>query len=350
MTKIRLVALFGLAFFLFGCSEPEVEVAQEAIARPVKLLDIGASDDESVFRFPAVVGASRISDLSFLVSGRVQKVLVKEAEEVVAGQVIARLETRDFKNKVASTKASSKNAEEEYQRANRLFEQDAIAKSVVEQRQAQRDVASAQLDTAQKALSDSVLIAPFSGVVASVTLRETENVSPGGAAATIIDVTSLDATVNLPASLIAQVPTREDRGALVVLDSVPDAPIEAVFKEANLVGDATSQTYAVTFSFSAPENLLVLPGMNATVLLTSAPTPDAPSTVSAPLSAVLSDSNGEYVWLLEKESMTVSRRDIEIEPGIGENVRVSSGLVRGDQIVGAGGAYLTEGTKVTAWQ
>ena len=344
MTKIRLVALFGLAFFLFGCSEPEGEVAQEATARPVKLLAIGASDDEATLRFPAVVGASQTSSLSFLVGGRVEEVLVKEAEDVTAGQVIARLETRDFENKVASAEASFKNAEEEYQRAKRLFEQDAIAKSVVEQREAQRDVASAQLDTAQKALSDSVLVAPFAGVVASVSLRETENVSPGSAAATIIDVTSLDATVNLPASLVAEVPTREDRSALVILDSVPDAPIQAVFKEANLVGDATSQTYAVTFSFVPPENLMVLPGMNATVLMSRTPSHNGPLVVSVPLAAVLSDSDGEYVWLLEEESMTVSRRDIEIEPGIGENVMVSSGLVMRDQIVGAGGAYISEGT------
>ena len=47
--------------------------------------------------------------------------------------------------------------------------------------------------------------------------------------------------------------------------------------------------------------------------------------------------------------MTVSRQAIEVAPGIGETVLVTNGLAVGDQIVGAGGAYLTAGAQVTPW-
>jgi hypothetical protein len=47
--------------------------------------------------------------------------------------------------------------------------------------------------------------------------------------------------------------------------------------------------------------------------------------------------------------MTVARSPIRVEPGIGETVTVISGLSPGDRIVGAGGAYLTDGMKVEAW-
>ena len=349
-TLLRLVSIFCLGLVILGCTETENRVAESKSPRPIKLIDVGAANDESRLRFPAVIGAAKNSDLSFLVSGRVEDVLVTEAQDIQEGQVLARLETRDYENQVNSLEASFDIAEEEYQRALRLLEQDAIAKSVVEQRKAQRDVATAQLDSAKKALSDSVLTAPFTGIVAAISIRKTEAVSAGASAITIIDVSSLEATINLPASIVAQVPSREDQGALVMLDSAPEAPIQAVFKEANLVGDATSQTYRVTFTFNSPERLLVLPGMNATVFIQRTNNGDSGSAINVPLAAIQSDASGEFVWLLNEADMTVSRRQVAIEPGIGEYTAVSSGLKAGDRIVGAGGAYITEGAKVSEWQ
>ena len=135
----------------------------------------------------------------------------------------------------------------------------------------------------------------------------------------------------------------------MLLDAAPDQVIEATFSEANLLADATSQTYSVTFTFDAPENLLVLPGMNATVVLRSTGGDDEAASVTVPLAAVQSDGGGQYVWVVNPESMAVSRRGIEVAPGIGETLVVTSGLVSGEQIVGAGGAYLAEGMQVTPW-
>ncbi len=274
---------------------------------------------------------------------------MSDSADVVAGDLIARLDARDFQSSLSSAQASFDNAEQEYQRAARLAAQDAIATNVLQQRKAQRDVTKAQLGTAQKALADSVLRAPFTGVIANVPVRQQQTVSAGATVATLIDVTQLDATINLPASFVAQVPAREDRGAIVFLDVAPDRQIAATFREADLVADATSQTYAVTFTFKGPEDLLVLPGMNATVVLTSRDGVDTSSSVSVPLAAVQSDGGGQYVWLVDPESMTVSRRNIEVAPGIGETIEVTVGLEAGQQIVGAGGAYLAEGVAVTPW-
>ena len=130
--------------------------------------------------------------------------------------LIARLDTRDLRNNLESAQASYSNAEEEYQRAVRLAEQDAIATSVLEQREAQRDVAKAQLDSAEKALSDSEIVAPFDGVIASVPASEGNTVGPGEIVATLIGVDTLEATISLPASVISQVPTRENRGSCCV--------------------------------------------------------------------------------------------------------------------------------------
>ena len=350
LRQARAIVCVFSALSLLACSEEAPQDTVDSANRPVKLIQIAGASSEGSARYPAVISASQSSELSFLVGGLIDELPVNEADDVKEGDVIAKLDARDFESNVNSARATYTNAEEEFQRAVRLAEQDAIARTVLEQRKSQRDVAKAQLESAEKALEDSVLRAPYSGIVASVPVRRLQTVSAGTTIATIINVSTLDATINLPASFIAQVPTREDRGAVVLLEAAPGREIEATFDEANLIADATSQTYAVTLTFTPPEDLSVLPGMNATVVVRYADASGAASTaVTVPLAAVQSDGQGQYVWLVEPASMTVSKRSIEIEPGIGETAVVTAGLATGDQIVGAGGAYLAEGLQVTPW-
>ena len=91
--------------------------------------------------------------------------------------------------------------------------------------------------------------------------------------------------------------------------------------------------------------------MNATVTLRATDMNGGANgtAVAVPLAAVQSDGEGTFVWRIDEATMTVARHPIEVEPGIGETITVISGLAPGDRIVGAGGAYLTEGMKVEAW-
>ena len=90
-----------------------------------------------------------------------KELMVIEAQKVNKGEVLAKLDQRDLLAKLISARAQFKNANIEYQRALRLIKQDAISSSKLEERKSKRDVNKSQLETAKKALQDSVLIAPF---------------------------------------------------------------------------------------------------------------------------------------------------------------------------------------------
>ena len=325
--------------------------AQEPTIRPVKMLTLSPASDLRTSRYPAVVSAGRFGELSFQVGGLIEEVAVKEAQEVNAGDVIARLDQRDFQSQLASAQAQFKNAEDEYQRAARLAKEDAIARSVLEQRQAQRDVARAQLDAAEKALEDTVLLAPFQGVIAQVPVRERDTIAAGQVIAALIAVESLEVTIDLPARVVAESLEVEDRGAFVMMEAAPGARLVATFKEADLLADTASQTYRVTFTFEPPPNLVILPGMNATVELASARRSDTAAThrKSVPISAITSDGVSTYVWVVDEDTMTVSRRDVTVIDGIGEYAIVTEGLDSGDTIATAGASFLAEGMQVRPW-
>ena len=315
------------------------------------MVTLNAATEVQTNRYPAVVDAGQFAELSFQVGGLIEEIAVIDAQMVDGGNVIARLDQRDFQSQVQSARAQFQNAEEEYQRGVRLAAEDAIARSVLEQREAQRDIARAQLDSAEKALEDTVLRAPFGGAVAGVPVRERQTISPGQLVASLIDVSSLEVTIDLPARVVAESQEVGDRDASVILEAASDSRIEATFKEANLLADTASQTYAVTFSFEPPENLVILPGMNATVELSGArrSTDAATDRISVPLSAIGSDGMSKYVWVVDQESMTVSRRDVTLVDGIGEYAIVTEGLATGETIATAGASFLADGMQVRPW-
>ena len=106
--------------------------------------------------------------MSFEVGGILKELLVVEAQKVNQGDVLAKLDQRDLQAKLKSARAQFDNADAEYQRALQLIKGDVIfSRSTLEQRKSQRDVSKAQLETAEKALQDTVLLAPYSGNIAA---------------------------------------------------------------------------------------------------------------------------------------------------------------------------------------
>ena len=344
----RLLPLILVLTAAASCDVADVEEEREPTVRPVKMMTLASASDVETSRYPVTVNAGQDSDLSFQVSGMIEEIAVDEAQEVSAGDLIARLDQRDFQSQVSSSRAQFQNAEEEYQRAVRLAAGNAIATSVLEQREAQRDVARAQLDAAEKALEDTVLRAPFAGVIAQVPGSERQTVGAGERVASLINLETLEVTVNLPARVIAESQEVEDRGSFVILEAAPNQRLEATFKEANLLADTTSQTYGVTFSFEPLDGLVILPGMNATIELSSARQSQS-LRKSVPLTAISSDGESTYVWVVDPDLMTVSRREVTIVDGIGETVIVTEGLSAGEIIATAGASFLADGMQVRPW-
>ena len=352
VSRIIPAVTFSFALLLLAsCGNDDVEQPREPAVRPVKMITLTSASDARTAKYPAVIDANTFSDLSFQVPGLIEDVAVVNAQQVERGDLIASLDQRDYKSQLASARSQFKNAEEEYQRAVRLLEQDAIARSVLEQRQSKRDVAKAQLDTAEKALADTVLRAPFAGVVVQVPARERETVGAGEVVASVMGRGKLEANFDVPASVVARAQETEIQASFIILDAAPEKRIIATFKEANLLADSASQTYKVTYTFEPPKNLVVLPGMNATVEIISKSKSEAAATqrISVPLSAIASDGESRYVWVVDQETMTVSRRNVTVVDGIGEMAVVTEGLALDEAIATAGASFLADGMQVRPW-
>ncbi|MBL4680595.1 MAG: efflux RND transporter periplasmic adaptor subunit [Pseudomonadales bacterium] len=352
LTGFSLILASVLLLAACGSEPSSSEDKTEVLVRPVKLIEIGQTKSDDFLNFPAVIKSAQHSTLSFEVGGVLKELLVVEAQEVKQGEVLAKLDQRDLQTQLKSATAEFDNANTEYQRAVRLMKEDAIARSSLEERKSKLDVRKAQLETAQKALQDSVLIAPYDGNIARIHIKKRQAVQAGAEAISIIGEGKFQVSINLPSSVIAradksQSPTTD---SYIILDSSSDRRIPIAFKEVSLEADAASQTYEVVFTFDAPEDLIILPGMNAVVWfrdpgkLTS-----ENNKIRIPLTAIATDGDQKYVWIVDQNTLMVSKRNIVIEANVGTLVGVINGLKPGETIVASGVSALSEGMKVSRW-
>ena len=345
--KKHVILMTSVLAVLNGCGKQEVPQQVEVI-RPAKLIEVVASSNIKHFNFPAVVEALSSKDLTFQVSGQIEKLYVREGEDVKQGDVIATLVQRSFKNDLQTAQTQYDVAALDFGRAERLIKEDAIAQNVYDQRLTQLNVATAQLDTAKKAMEDTVLLSPFDGVVAVKHTEELDTVSPSQPIFTLQTEGAAEALVKIPAGLVSVSKQIEPIETHVVLESASQYEIKAEFVAATGQADERSQTFDVRFGFTPPDELRILPGMTGVVKSTLRLNSDAKNEgqISIPLSAIVSDSDGQFVWKVDMQSMTVTRQDIKVGAGVGEALAIDSGLEVGDTIVGAGASYLNEGMKI----
>ena len=348
---IVVFTIFFAALLSAACA-PQDEAPPEATVRPAVLYTVQASSTLQRSSFPAVISASRSTQLAFEVGGRIEALNVVESSEVKQGDVIAQINKQDYVNKVTQARSEFENAETEYQRAKRLAAQDAIATSVLESRKAQRDIARALLDTAQKALDDTTLRAPYDGNIANVSVKQFQNVQPLEIVATL-QSEGVEAIINVPARIVAFSRQFTPVSTRVLLDVAPDISMPATLKEASTEADPNTQTYEVSFSFEPPENLVILPGMTATVQVeaqTLAGNTIQSNGVAVPRAAVVAEGEDRFVWVVNADDMKVTKRSVTISDDVGDVLSITQGLAIGETIVAAGGSFLHEGMQVRAWK
>lgn len=339
-------------FLLFtGCKDQERVAAPEPV-KPVKLLVIQSGAVETGISLPGRVRAARRTELSFKVAGPLQELPIEEGQVVKKGDLIARILPRDFETRMSEARARELEAEQQYQRYKELYSRRQVSKADFDRYRALRDVARAQLEDARNALKDTRLLAPFDGVIAKRHVENFEKVQVNQPIANLQHVDKLEILIDVPELIMAQF--REHSGVEVTaeFDAVEGVSYPLQVKEFSTDADPATQTYQVVLMLDQPKEANILPGMTAKVTAKAGEGVVTEASILIPAIAVLNDAeNNDYVWLLDRESMTVKKTVIGIGPLTGSSsVVVTEGLQGGDEIVVAGVTKLREGMKVRPWE
>ncbi|HAF54813.1 MAG TPA: efflux RND transporter periplasmic adaptor subunit [Thauera sp.] len=338
----------ALCLALAGCSEAPAPVPAREPIRPAVIVSVGEAPVGEALRLPGRVRAAKRAELSFDVPGFVDRFSLEEGRRVKGGEVVARLDDRIYRSRLDAARAEFERARNDLARYQRLWESEqAVARAEVDDRRARLETARTSLAAAERDLADTVIKAPFEGVITRRRIEPFTNVQAKQPIAELQDLRALEVVVNVPERLVRRM--RPQQGAIAFLEGESHQPLALTLKSFAAEADPLTQTYVVVLAVdSVPKELNLLPGMAVIVepatAAGSAAVTDGLTTI--PLTAVASDAQGRPgVWVVD-ENDRVSRKPIQTGAILGSEIVVAAGLESGSRIVAAGVSALREGMLV----
>jgi HlyD family secretion protein len=322
----------------------------------------GASLDASGY-----VVARRKATLSAKILGKIAEVNFEEGQKVKAGDIVARLDDtnaaaalQQSQAVLSQAKAAFENATRYYTRYQGLKAQNAISTDLVENQRilydnarTQYGVAQAQVEYAAAGLRDTVIRAPFAGVVTVKVAQIGEVVAPqasGGGDTrtgilTIVDMDSLEVQVDVSENYIERV--QVDGDAVIHLDAFPDWDIPGSVIAVIPTADKSKGTVAVRVRIKSKDPR-ILPDMAARVGFMSAPEKGEAQTVarvSVPPGAVIANGKTGSVFVIGAEDK-IEKREVALGLKTPQAVTVLSGLSAGDRLASDNLDKLHDGDRV----
>ncbi len=359
------VSVIAAAALLSACSKKDP--APEPV-RAVKLLTVGQSQLESVQEYSGDVRARVESRLGFRVAGKIIKREVELGQHVSAGQVLARLDARDYalgadaaRAQLAAATTQRDLADANARRFRTLRAQNFISAAEMERYEASLKATQATLDQAKAQLSSqsnqenyTQLQADVAGMITSVDAEPGQVVAAGTPVVRIAQDGARDAVFNVSEDKVAAI--KPGQGVKVRLWSDEARVIAAQVREVAASADPATRTYLVKAALQGPD----FPPLGATVHVM----PDGlgqgsggggvgGNVIKLPTTALRQDGGGGQgtaVWVFDPASSTVKSQPVKVATADGNEAVIASGLTPGMQVVATGVHVLTAGQKVSIYR
>ena len=361
---VAIIVLLGLAAGVtWWLRQPKALLVKTVAAREVSG---GQTGERTVLNASGYVVARREATVSSKFTGKVMEVLIEEGMKVTEGQILARLDDTNVKASFRLAEAqlvSAKAALEETRVGIRQAEIDlrriadlALTKiasdSDLDKAQAAADglkarlvqqeaavkVAESELAAWQQQLDDTIIRAPFTGIVTSKNAQPGEMISPISAGGgftrtgicTIVDMDSLEIEIDVSESYINRVVAAQPVEAS--LDAYQDWRIPCKVIAIIPTADRQKSTVRVRVGFDKLDPR-ILPQMSVKVAFreTAAPGSANGRQTIIPKIALSQDGGTDIVYVLSNGR--AERRAVKLGGTRGEEAELLSGLSAGEKVI-----------------
>jgi RND family efflux transporter MFP subunit len=338
----------------------------------------------SVLDASGYVTARRQATVSAKITGKVTEILIEEGMRVEAGAVLARLDDTEARAQLALARAQLtaarsmqaeieaqlEQAERDHARQAELFRRQLVPAQALDAAVAQRDTLRAKLASiaeqirvaeesvavAQVQLDNTVIRAPFGGVVVAKAAQPGEMISPVSAGGgftrtgigTIVDMDSLEIQVDVNEAYINRV--TPDQAVEATLNAYPDWKIPGAVIAIIPTADRSKATVKVRIAITQKDRRIV-PDMGVRVAFLGPPSAGGPapaepatSAVLVPVEAVRAEGDRGVVFVAAGD--VVERRSVTLGPAVGRQRQVLTGLRAGEQVVLSPPPSLKDGDRV----
>jgi len=352
MTYLSQPALLSAVAAVF-LTQHSIAFADQALT--VEIVTVEKRPAELGYDLTGTIEATHSVPISFRNGGRIMTLTVDVGDIVVAGQTLASVDdaqTRAVEQaasaQLAAAEAGLKQARLAYDRVSQLLDRGAStrtdlldAEEALLAATASRDQVQAQVKTAQQAVADTVITAPFDGIVTERTAEPGQVSGAAQAVLTIAPDKQREAVFYAPNHRLLD-SLLGDRLPLVSLDD-PTREMVAVVSEISPLADIQTGTVVVKMQLEPGAGEL---GLGEPV--TGHVTVQSEPVFTVPWSALVAGGAKPAVWAVDPATGAVTLTEVEVARYGTATVDIATGLEDGDLVVGAGSQLLYPGRIVQA--
>jgi len=365
-----IVALVAVGAIVIGWFVLRSQVTPATSVRVATVSLVTGNDAAADLVATGYVVAQRKAEVASKATGRLEFLGFEEGDLVSSGQLIARLDNKDFAASLELARAGLNQAEvdsldkgRKYRRAQSLLKSGSITDSDLESaeaayKNAQAAVAQAAagVRVAEVNLENTYIRAPFDGTVLTKNADVGEIVAPfassassKGSVVTLADMSSLEVEADVAESNLDRVHVGQP--CEIVLDAYPAVRYRGQVKKIVPTADRSRATVLTRVAFVNRDER-VLPEMSArisfftdTLSLTGS---GSAAILTVPKESVTSRDGAKVVFRVNGE--TVSIASVVTGKEIGGQVEITSGLAAGDRVVLSPSGKMISGQKISITQ
>ena len=286
------------------------------------------------------------------VPGELQGLTVREGDRVEAGQVIARVESTEYADRVRQAQQQADAAKAQVEIAQRqvdnnaaLVRQGFISKTAADNSlaslntaQANHRAAQAGIDVLRKSLADTVLRAPISGQVSQRLAQPGERVAPEARIVEIVDLSRLELEASIsPADSVA---VRVGQQALLRIEGAAQ-PVPATVARVNPSAQAGSRSVLIYLTVAAQ------PGLRQGLFAQGQLATETQRALAVPLNAVRTDKPLPYVQVVEGDRIAHRTVQTGVRGQVDGELWVAvQGVADGARVLRGAAGVVREGTQV----
>jgi RND family efflux transporter MFP subunit len=353
--KNAVISLAVLGMMLTGCSHKIPTEPRKNVVRVVAAESLDSAKVQARSEYIAMLKGDVETELSFKVGGILELIGRpgetldwQEGARIAKGEVLARLKQEDFVSSVKSAFAKAEMDRQQHSREIKLRETGAVSQQELEAAAAARQASDASLDVAEQALKDTLLLAPYDGMVVARYVNAEETLGVGKSVLKIADLRQMSVELGIPDRLIGRV--RVGKEFPVRVTTLEAQSFTGRVSEVGVAAKDGARLFRVVIKIPNPDGLL-RSGMTATVAFDDYDNFPRGS-VLIPMSALVSASkaSGENqlaVFVVDADGKA-HERPVETDDLVRSSVIVTNGLKPGERVVTAGASTLYDGALVDA--
>lgn len=320
-----------------SCGQVTGKKVKESQKMTVRVLTVRNTENPGVRSFVGTASALKSAYLSCRYPGKLVRVAVSQGDIVKKGDTVAVIESQTVLTSREMAYATLRQAEDGYERVSKVHKSGSVADVKLIEIETKLAQARAAAKSADNALADCTVKAPFDGVVGEVFTDEGIEISSVDNIARIMDISEVEIHFPVPESEVGTMSV----GAMVTVDipALDLSGIKGKVTSKGIVASPLSHTYDCTLKLleKIPD---LMPGMVCKVYFVK----EGGKGYVIPAQVVRTDVSGRYVWGVRDGK--VIKIPVSVDGFSGSGVIVTEGLMDGDKVIVEGGQKVCSGIEV----